>query len=160
MLCFLCLCMYLSTILCLKFVFKTNKPWMLVLCGWMRMMCEWLVMYVVIKYLSVSLFWVSKLGMMVDVEYEDYEIIKFPYFYELLPSFVDPKSKLVKLPTFTFSDYGFPASFQGTSCDEPRWTLATETEECTAMLLHCELWVYVSFFCEEIICFSSAFWAE
>ena len=101
--------------------------------------------------------------MKADVVYEDYEIVKFPYFYELLPN-ADPKSEPVKLPTFTFSDYGFPASFQGTSCDEPRWTLATETEECTAVLLHCELWVYVyvyvSFFCEEIICFSSAFWAE
>ena len=72
---------------------------------------------------------------MANVEYEDYEIVKFPYFYEVL---TNAPSELVKLPTATidYSDFGFPANFHVTICDEPKWTLATEV--CTAVLLHCE----------------------
>ncbi|KAK9999550.1 hypothetical protein SO802_019153 [Lithocarpus litseifolius] len=64
---------------------------------------------------------------MADVEYEDYEIVKFPYFYD--EDLTNAPSEPVKLPTIDYSDFGFPANFHVTICDKPKWTLATELSE-------------------------------
>ena len=45
------------------------------------------------------------LGIMGDVEYEVYEIVKFPYFYQVFPN---APTEPVKLPTINYSDFGFP----------------------------------------------------
>ena len=108
-----------------------------------------------IQIFNPPLFWASKLGIMADVEYEDYEIVKFPYFYEVL---TNAPSEPVKLPTIDYSDFGFPANFHVKICDEPKCTLATEV--CTAVLLayyvvSCECMCV--FFYEEIVCFFLSF---
>ena len=40
-----------------------------------------------------------------DVEYEDYMIVKFPFFYQVFPN---APTEPVKLPTINYSDFGFP----------------------------------------------------
>ena len=94
---------------------------------------------------------------MADVEYEDYEIVKFPYFYEVL---TNAPSEPVKLPTIDYSDFGFPANFHVKICDEPKCTRTLAKEVCTAVLLayyivSCECMCV--FFYEEIVCFFLSF---
>uniref|UniRef100_A0A7N2KRB6 Uncharacterized protein n=1 Tax=Quercus lobata TaxID=97700 RepID=A0A7N2KRB6_QUELO len=57
-----------------------------------------------------------------DVEYEDYEIVKFPFFYQVFP---DAPTEPVKLPTVNYSDFGFP-DLHITLPNLPKWTFATE----------------------------------
>ena len=71
------------------------------------------------------------LGIVGDVEYEDYMIAKFPFFYRVFPN---APSEPVKLPTVNYSDFGFP-DLHITLRDPPKWTLTTEVS--TAVLLHC-----------------------
>ena len=64
------------------------------------------------------------LGIMADVEYEDYEIVKFPYYYQVVPTV---PTEPVQLPPVNYShDFGFPSNFHITVCDPPKWTLASE----------------------------------
>ncbi|KAL0000254.1 hypothetical protein SO802_019856 [Lithocarpus litseifolius] len=60
-----------------------------------------------------------------DVEYEDYEIVKFPFFYENFPN---APAEPVELPTVNYSDFGFP-DLHISLPPPPKWTLATELSE-------------------------------
>ena len=81
------------------------------------------------------------LGIMVDVEYEDYEIVKFPYYYQAFPP--TAPTEPMQLPPVNYSrDLGILSDFPIAVCDPPKWTLASEVYMCTAVLLHCALWVF------------------
>ena len=64
------------------------------------------------------------LGIMVDVEYEDYEIVKFPYYYQAFPP--TAPTEPMQLPPVNYSrDLGIPSDFPIAVCDPPKWTLAS-----------------------------------
>ena len=65
------------------------------------------------------------LGIMVDVEYEDNEIVKFPYYYQAFSP--TAPTEPMQLPPVNYSrDLGIPSDFPIAVCDPPKWTLASE----------------------------------
>ena len=53
-----------------------------------------------------SPFWVSKLGIMADVKYEDYGIITFPFYDEnFTGTLTEIDEDYVELPTLKFTDF-------------------------------------------------------
>ena len=108
-----------------------------------------------------SPFWVSKLGIMADVKYEDYGIVTFPFYDENFPeTLTEIDEDYVELPTLKFTDFGYP-NIDIRGCPPPAWTLATEVYiYCCATTLCVVSVVYVFFFnifYEEIICFFLSF---
>ena len=90
-----------------------------------------------------SPFWVSKLGIMADVEYEDYGIVTFPFYDRDFP---DIQSELVQLPVKKFTDFGLP-DLDIRVRPPPAWTLASEVYMyCCATTLCVVSVVYVFFF--------------
>ena len=101
-----------------------------------------------------SPFWVSKLGIMADVEYTDSGFVTFPFYNRDFP---DIQSEPVQLPVKKFTDFGLP-DLNISIRPPPPWTLASEVYMyCCATTLCVVSVVYVFFFYEEIICFFLSF---